>query len=245
MTPDSTLDGFLGGRLTIAQPKRGFRAGHDTVLLAASIPAPAGSRVLELGSGAGIASLCLAWRIPEIRVTGIEIDPELVTLANENAARNRIADRVTFECGNAASLGERPAFDHVFFNPPFHPAGGEESPNVSRDLAMRDTANAIADWTRNALALTRPTGTVTAILRADRIDEMLAAGDGRGGVLFPLFPRTGEAPKRMIVQFHKGSLAPLRLTAGLILHEQDGRNTERAEAVLRHGAALVLCPTVE
>jgi hypothetical protein len=56
---DNTLDGFLGGRLSIAQPRRGFRAGHDTVLLAASIPAPAGSHVLELGSGAGVASLCL------------------------------------------------------------------------------------------------------------------------------------------------------------------------------------------
>ena len=107
------------------------------------------------------------------------------------------------------------AFDHVFFNPPFHPASGEESPVAGRDLAMRDASNTIADWTRIALALTRAGGTVTAILRADRVEEMLAAGDGRGVVLFPLFPRTGEAPKRMIVQFQKGNLEPLRLTAGL------------------------------
>jgi len=236
----NTLDGFLGGRLSIAQPRRGFRAGHDTVLLAASVPAPAGSHVLELGSGVGVASLCLAWRVPQLRVTGIEIDPELVALANENAARNGMADGVGFECADAASFGGRELFDHVFFNPPFHPASGEESPSAGRDLAMRDAANAIADWTRSALALTRAAGTVTAILRADRTDEMPAAGDGRGVVLFPLFPRAGEAPERMIFQFRKGSLAPLHLTAGLVLHEQDGRNTEAAEAVLRHGAALAL-----
>jgi len=199
----NTLDGFLGGRLSIAQPRRGFRAGHDTVLLAASVPALAGSHLLELGSGAGIASLCLACRVAQIRVTGIEIDPELVALANENAARNGMADGVGFECADAASFGGRELFDHVFFNPPFHPASGEESPSAGRDLAMRDAANAIADWTRSALALTRAAGTVTAILRADRTDEMLAAGDGRGVVLFPLFPRAGEAPKRMIVQFRK------------------------------------------
>jgi tRNA1Val (adenine37-N6)-methyltransferase len=237
---DSTLDGFLGGRLSIAQPRRGFRAGHDTVLLAASIPALAGSQVLELGSGAGVASLCLASRVPDVRVTGIEIDPELVALANENAARNGMADRVSFECSDAVNFGGDAAFDHVFFNPPFHPASGEESPSLGRDLAMRDAANAIADWTRRALALTHPTGTATAIIRADRVDEMLAAGDGRGTVLFPLFPRNGEAPKRMIVQFQKGNPEPLRLTAGLVLHEQDGRNTEGAEAVLRHGVALRL-----
>jgi tRNA1Val (adenine37-N6)-methyltransferase len=237
---DNTLDGFLGARLSIAQPRRGFRAGHDTVLLAASVPASAGSHVLELGSGAGVASLCLAWRVPQVRVTGIEIDPELVALANENAERNGMADRMSFQCADAANLGGRSVFDHVFFNPPFHPVGGEESPSAGRDLAMRDATNAIADWTRSALALTRTEGTVTAILRADRAEEMLAAGDGRGVVLFPLFPRCGEEPKRMIIQCQKGNLGPRHVTAGLVLHEQDGRNTERAEAVLRHGAALRL-----
>jgi len=237
---DNTLDGFLGGRLSIAQPRRGFRAGHDTVLLAASIPAMAGSHALELGSGAGVASLCLAWRVPQARVTGIEIDPELVALANENAVRNGMADRVSFKCADAASIGADAAFDHVFFNPPFHPASGEESPSAGRDLAMRDAANAIPDWARRAVALTRSGGTATAIIRADRVDEMLAGMDGKGTVLFPLFPRNGEAPKRMIVQIQKANPEPLRLTAGLVLHEADGRNTAGAEAVLRHGAALRL-----
>ena len=240
MKRDSTLDGFLGGRLFIAQPRGGFRAGHDTVLLAASVPAEAGSHVLELGSGAGVASLCLALRVPALRVTGIEIDSELVALAHENAERNGLAERVRFACADAASFGGSPAFDHVFFNPPFHPASGEESPNAGRDRAMRDVSNAIADWTRSALALTHPGGTTTAILRADRAEEMLAASDGMGAVLFPLFPRTGEAPKRTIIQFQKGSRGPRRMAAGLILHEQDGRNTQSAEAVLRHGAMLRL-----
>ena len=173
MSCDSTLDGFLGGRLSIAQPRRGFRAGHDTVLLAASVPAQAGSHVLELGSGAGVASLCLAWRVPQLRVTGIEIDPELVALANENAERNGLAERVRFECADAAAASEEgPAFDHVFFNPPFHPESGEESPSRARDRAMREVSNAIADWTRIALALTHPGGTTTAILRSDRAGEM-------------------------------------------------------------------------
>ncbi len=240
MNRDNTLDGFLGGRLSIAQPRRGFRAGHDTVLLAASIPAMAGSQVLELGSGAGVASLCLACRVPDARVTGIEIDPELAALANENAQRNGMADRVSFKCADAASIGADAAFDHVFFNPPFHPASGEESPSAGRDLAMRDAANAIPDWARRAVALTRSGGTATAIIRADRVDEMLAGMDGKGTVLFPLFPRNGEAPKRMIVQIQKANPEPLRLTAGFVLHEADGGNTAGAEAVLRHGAALRL-----
>src|SRR5947208_3161566 len=81
--------------------------------------------------------------------------------------------------------------------------------------AMREVSNAIADWTRIALALTHPGGTTTAILRSDRAEEMLAAGDEVAAVLFPLFPRTGEAPKRIIVQFLKGSREPRHVAAGL------------------------------
>ena len=56
MTFDSGLhshDQFLGGRLMVAQPKTGYRAGVDPVLLAASVPAVRGESVLELGCGVG------------------------------------------------------------------------------------------------------------------------------------------------------------------------------------------------
>jgi tRNA1(Val) A37 N6-methylase TrmN6 len=236
-----TLDRFLGGRLLIAQPRSGFRAGHDTVLLAAAVPAASGSHVLELGSGSGVASLCLASRVPGARVLGVEIDPELVALANDNAARNAMADRVRFQAGDAETASHHgAAFDHVFFNPPFHPASGQESPVAARTLAMRDSANTIGEWTRIALDLTKPGGTVTAMLRSDRVDDMLANAEANSAVLFPLFPRAGEPPKRTIVQLLKTGTARTRVAAGLILHKSDGGNTEAAEAVLRHGAALTL-----
>jgi tRNA1Val (adenine37-N6)-methyltransferase len=249
----TSLDRFLGGRLLLAQPKKGFRAGHDTVLLAASVPAHAGAQVLELGSGAGVASLCLAARVPGVQVLGIEIDEGLVALANENAARSGMEERVRFEPGDATrdedvlilsrEQNDRvEGFDHVFFNPPFHPATGQPSPNAQRERAMRMEDVALAQWTRAALALVRTGGTVTAIIRADRAEEMLAgerAGE-RGAVLFPLFPHKGETPKRAIVQIVKGGTAPLRHAAGLVLHERDGRNTDAAEAVLRYGKELRL-----
>ena len=235
-----TLDRFLGGRLMIAQPKKGFRAGHDTVLLAASVPAEAGSLCLELGAGTGVASLCLAARVAGASVLGVEIDSDLVRLASENAARNALSDRVRFENGDVARFGDAGSFDHVFFNPPFHPDTGNRSPITGRDRAMRDTDDAVSVWTRVAISLVKAGGTVTAILRADRADEMLNQRGSDAAILLPLFPRADEAPKRVIVQIAKGRPGPQREAAGLILHEPDGRNTEAAEAVLRHGAALRL-----
>jgi tRNA1(Val) A37 N6-methylase TrmN6 len=236
-----TSDGFLGGRLIIAQPKTGFRAGHDAVLLAAAVPAKAGERVLELGSGVGVASLCLAARVPGLRVRGIEIEPELVELANKNAERNGVADRVSFAQGDAARLEvSGQSFDHVFFNPPFHPDTGQVSPIKERDLARRDHGDTATRWTLAALEATRTDGTVTAILRADRKDEVAEVVQGRGVTILPLFPHAGEAPKRVLVRIVKGSDEPARSAAGLVLHLADGKPTPKADAVLRHAAALSL-----
>jgi tRNA1(Val) A37 N6-methylase TrmN6 len=235
-----TLDRFLGGRLTIAQPKKGFRAGHDTVLLAAAVPAEPGSHCLELGAGVGVASLCLAARVQGADVLGVEIDPDLVRLANENAARNAMSDRVRFEGGDVGRLGEVGSFDHVFLNPPFNPDTGNRSPTRGRDRAMRDADDAISAWARVALAAVKPGGTVSAILRADRADEMLNERGSYATTLFPLFPHEGEAPKRVIIRIEKDRSGPVHRAAGLVLHGSDGRNAKAAEAVLRHGAALRL-----
>ena len=54
---DLTRDAFLGGRLYLWQPRTGYRAGVDPVLLAASVPARRGESVLDLGCGVGTAAL--------------------------------------------------------------------------------------------------------------------------------------------------------------------------------------------
>ena len=69
---DLTRDKFLDGQLTILQPRYGYRAGVDPVFLAASVPAKPGQNVLELGCGAGVASLCLARRVSGLSLFGVE-----------------------------------------------------------------------------------------------------------------------------------------------------------------------------
>jgi tRNA1Val (adenine37-N6)-methyltransferase len=232
---DVTEDRFLGGRVTAMQPKRGFRAGHDTVLLAAAVPAKAGDRVLDLGSGAGIASLCLAARVPGVNIVGVELDLELVVMSNSNAKRNAMHDRVKFVEGDVlrGAIDGAP-FDHVFFNPPFHPDTGQVSPSIERDRATRGD---VGEWMKRALRLVASEGTVTAIIRADRVDE-IDAGD-RSLTVLPLLPRIGEAAKRVIVHVTAGATGT-RTLPGFVLHESDGRPTPEAEAVLRHAGAIAI-----
>ncbi len=234
-----TEDRFLDGRVTVRQPSDGFRAGLDAVMLAAAVPAESRDAVLELGAGCGTASLCLAARVSTCRVTGIEIDPGLVALARENAAVNGAAERVSFL--EADALGEelRGDFNHVFANPPFHQATGQISANERRERAKRDETG-LAAWASAGLRRVRSRGSLTMIVRADRLLDVLTAAPEMGVVVFPLWPRSGEPAKRILVQVRKGSSAPLEIQAGLVLHDASGKYTPEAEQVLRGRAALPL-----
>ncbi len=231
---------FLGGQVIVRQPEHGFRAGLDAVMLAAAVPARAGEDVLELGAGAGTTSLCLARRVADLRIKGVEIDPELVKLANENAVANEMSDRVRFVEADVHCLPQpqkRP-YNHVLCNPPFHDELGETPPDPARARALQDKGK-LSGWLTAGMKRTVSGGTFTLILRADRIGEALAALPDRGVSIFPLWTRVGEAAKRVILQVRQGSRAPVEVLHGLVLHAADGKYTPEADAVLR-GAALDL-----
>jgi tRNA1Val (adenine37-N6)-methyltransferase len=231
-------DTFLDGRVRVTQPETGFRAGLDAVMLAAAIPASDGKTALELGSGAGTASLCLSARVPGLAITGVEIDTSLVALAKDNAAANGAL--VSFVQGDIFALPPemKHGFDHVFCNPPFH-GEGQASPDAVRATALMDYGK-LSDWLKIGLQRTVSGGYFTAILRADRLNEALAALPERGVCVLPLWPRAREASKRVIVQARKGSGAPFALLPGLVLHQENGAWTNESEAVLRRGEALAL-----
>jgi len=237
----SSEDRFLDGRVIAHQPLTGFRSGTDAVLLAAAVPATEDEDLLELGSGAGIASLCLAARVPGCRIYGLELVPELVDLARANARANRMEARVRFEHADALRLPKawRRGFRHVFCNPPFHQDEGNVSPSAERAQALQDGGR-LREWLATALKRVVAGGTLSVIVRADRLGEILAMLPLRGTAIFPLWPRAGEAAKRAIVQTRKNSRAAPMLLGGLVLHRENGCYTEEAEAVLRHAGSLAL-----
>lgn len=244
IVPDAGADAFLGGRLSVFQPADHGRAGVDAVLLAAAVPAAAGERALELGSGAGVAGLCLAWRVPDLTVDGLELQPHLVALARRSAEANGLAERARFVAGD---LRRPPAallpgtYDHVLMNPPYHQAGATRpSPRPAKAMAHAELAGDLDDWIAAGLRALRPGGWLTAIHRADRLGDLLGPLRGRAGAvaIFPLWPAPGRPAKRVLVRARKGSGAPSALLPGLVLHQPDGSFAPAAEAVLRDGQGL-------
>ncbi|MEM6488344.1 MAG: methyltransferase [Pseudomonadota bacterium] len=243
-------DRLLGGRVALWQPQTGYRAATDPVLLAAACPATPGDTVLELGLGAGAASLCLAARVPGLALAGLELQPGYAELAAANAAAAGVALEVIEGdvAAPPATLRAR-RFDHVILNPPWH-AHGPAAASAARDAAHREQASGppLATWIDAALARCRPRGRLTMIHRAERLDTILATLTGAAGEIrvLPLAPREGRPAKRVIVTARTQVRGPLRLMAPLVVHQGSHHTGDRDDfstalsAILRDAAPIDL-----
>lgn len=245
LTTEIRLDGFLGGKLRVAQPARGYRSGADAVMLAAACPARPGESVLELGCGAGVASLCLGWRVRGLSLTGLERQAEYAALATRNAQLNgQEIEVLTGDLQALPSALRGRSFDHVVMNPPYF-LSGTSAPDQGRATA-RHEQTPLAAWLDAALRRLRPGGMLTVIQRADRLDGLICGLSGRAGALcvLPVIPREGREAGRVLLLARKGSRAPLRLLAPFVMHAapQHDRDAEdlsdAARQVLRNGAPI-------
>lgn len=244
---DVTDNAFLDGRLIIRQPAKGYRAGVDPVLLAASVPAKTGQSVLELGCGVGTAALCLGVRVPGLHLTGVEVQADYAKLAQLNGARN--GQEFDVFCADLADLPpdlRQKQFDHVMANPPYFDRNASTAArNLGREIALGE-GTALATWVDVAARRLAPKGYASFIHRAERLPDLLPALSGRLGSIqvLPLQPRQARDANLVLVRARKGGRAAFRLHPAVLLHEgrhYDGDResyTTDIRAVLRDGAGL-------
>jgi release factor glutamine methyltransferase len=94
---------------------------HDTeVLLAEALRvAPAAETVLDIGTGSGCLAISLAKQLPAAAVTAIDLSPEALVVAKQNAERNGV--RVEFCQGSLLTPIAGRSFALMVSNPPYIP----------------------------------------------------------------------------------------------------------------------------
>lgn len=252
LAPHST-DAFLGGRVTLVQPKKGHRAGLDAALLQAVVPADAAGLLVDIGAGVGTVAFSAAARAPQLKAVALERDPALIALAREALrlpANAGFEERVRLLCADATDLdalrlglGNPQAVEWVLMNPPFDtPGRSRPSPDDGRRKAHVGSVGLFEAWCRTAAALLKPGGVLGLIHRAEALQEILQAVAGAfGGIrVLPTFPSAGAPASRVVVRAERASRAPFSLLPGLVLHEAGGGWAREADAILKGQASLPL-----
>ena len=231
---------MANGGLILSQPERGYRYSLDPFLLADFCAPRRGERILDLGAGVGVIGLLLARRHPTVRVTGVELQPDLALFAAENARSNSLDDRCRIIRGD---LRDAPRFlppEHfhrVVANPPFRRSGsGATPPDPGRAAARQELTFTLGDLAGTASALLRFGGALCAIHLAERLPELCRALDDSG--LAPkklrlIAPYAASAPRLCLVSAIKGARPGLTVLPQLVLHEPGGRYTDEVTALLR------------
>jgi release factor glutamine methyltransferase len=104
----------------------------------------AGKSALDFGTGSGCIAIALAVKVPDARIVALDVSPEALEMAKENAARHNVANRVDFLQSN--DFQPQSLFDLVVSNPPYIPSAEIETlePEV-RDYDPRGALDGGAD----------------------------------------------------------------------------------------------------
>lgn len=202
-----THDTLFDGLLICKQHKDGYRFSVDAVLLANFCqPLARKDHVLDLCCGSGIVGMVLAHRNPEITIDGLEIQQQLVRLAQENITKNQMDTRFNILQGDASlykqTLGVE-AYDLVVCNPPYRKEGSGRL-NISDEamIARHEITAKLYDFVGAAAFAVRNRGRVCFVYPASRASYLIHMMESRGlavKTLHPVYSYPGDKEAKLVL----------------------------------------------
>jgi tRNA1(Val) A37 N6-methylase TrmN6 len=233
------IENFLNGKVRVYQSDDAYKSGVDAVLLSSIVQAKQGDKILDVGCGVGVASLCLAYRMPSILVCGIEKNLFYYDLA----VRNQELNNYTFQpiYGNILTYKCDHLFDSIMCNPPYYINHDnkeltlKESGNIESDATLKDFVNFTFYSIKNH-------GYLYMIIRSERLQELisyLSINHWGNLEIFPIYSYVGKEAKRFILKAKKLGKPVSKMHYGIVMHQNNNTYTEEAINILREGKAFM------
>ena len=216
----------------LSQPVGSFRFSADALLLAefAAGKTARPLRGLDLGCGCGVVGLGLMLRLPALRCTGVDISPELIAAATQNAGRLGLSEHYRAVVGDVRdyrSIAElKPgAFDLAVANPPYREVNsGRLSPSGLRLAALFETHGDMADFAAAAAYALKNNGRFCCVYDARRLFELCAALAAQGLTpkrIRPVHGRSGEGARLILLEARRGGKPGLKWDPPLYLGKSE------------------------
>ena len=238
-----TNDYLLDKKIKIFQPTDGYRASTDAVFLSSLLDEKIikkENKILDVGSGTGAISLCLASRLKNknVEILGIDIQKDLVELSNFSSKSNGFDDFLKYENIDIRKKGviKGGNFDFVITNPPYSDHD-MPSPNQSKKLAHNHQDFDLTSWVEFCLRMLKPKGYLLLINRAEAINEILVSLYNKAGniKILPMYSKENQSAKRVAIIAQKTAKGITQILPPFYTHNEDGTYTTKAETILRGG----------
>ncbi|NCA98134.1 MAG: methyltransferase domain-containing protein [Clostridia bacterium] len=214
---DETLEDLQRAGLKLIQKTSGFRYGEDSVFLAAFaaglVKQKKQVQAADLGAGSGAVSVLLAGRLPQVRLTAIEISPRPFSVLERNFALNQMQSQCTAVLGDVrdVTLLPRASLDLVVSNPPYRDPGRHLPPSRLQNdpqlalewrTSVETTCLTMDDLMKSAACWLKPGGLIALVQRPANLPDILSAMRQyriEPVALRTIVPLPGRAPTSLLV----------------------------------------------
>jgi tRNA1(Val) A37 N6-methylase TrmN6 len=235
---DESIDDLQLNGLRLIQKKSGFRFGVDAVLLSDFANVKKKHRVLDLCTGTGIVPFLIYGKYSPKEVWGVEIQEEMVEMANRSSQLNNTVDIVKFKCADLKDKGlvsELGRFDIVTVNPPYKlNNAGILNPNDKLAIARHEILCNLEDVIVSARKLLADNGRMFIVHRPERLADIF--GLMRKYNIEPkrvkmIHPSAKKAPNIVLVEGQRDGGAFLKWEEPLYVYDENGNYTEEIDKI--------------
>lgn len=217
----------------IIQNEDAFCFGMDAVLLSGFASVKTGERVLDLGTGTGIIPILLEAKTEGEHFTGLEIQADMVDMAERSVRLNRLEAKIDIVRGNIKEAGQLfggASFDVVTSNPPYmNDNHGLKNPDLPKAIARHEVLCRLEDVVREAAKTLRPGGRFYMVHRPHRLIEIIT--ELTKYKLEPkrmkfVHPFVDKEANMVLIEAVRGGGPMLKLEKPLIVYKEQGVYTD-------------------
>lgn len=235
---DETLEDLNLKDIYVIQKKHGFRFGIDAVLLANFAKIKKGAKVIDFCSGTGIIPFVIAGKNELKYIKGIEIQEEMVDMAERSVRYNEMQDTISFLCGdlrNEDMLNNLEKVDVVTVNPPYKLLNtGIINIDNKNAIARHEICCTLEDVIKASKIVLKDNGRMYMVHRPERIADILSIMrkyNIEPKVIKMVQPTVNKAPNIVLIEGQKNGGQFLKWENTLYVYDENGNYTKEINKI--------------
>lgn len=235
---DETLDDLQLKGIYVIQKKDAFRFGIDAVLLANFANIKKGAEVIDLCSGTGIIPFILAGKTGADHITGIEIQEQMVEMANRSCLYNGLEHKLKFinkDLKDVNFLNHLSKVDVVTVNPPYKlKNSGIINLNDKNAIARHEICCTLEDVIKATKIILKDNGRIYMIHRPERLADIMCIMRKykiEPKVIKMVQPNIKKAPNIVLIEGQNNGGTFLKWEAPIYVHNLDGSYSDEIDKI--------------